>query len=199
MQCQNLKCKISHDGKYGSGKFCSRSCSNTRDRPLSVRDKISTSLSGREYPDRPPLSLAARERFRQKQKHVALLKSLDHDFESLGFSRQRKIIIHEQNGQCNKCGINKWFEKDITLEIEHKDGNHQNNKRNNMEALCPNCHSITDTWRGRNKNSMKNNVSDEEMIIALTGSKTIRQALLSLGLAAKGGNYNRAKKLLLKI
>ena len=87
----------------------------------------------------------------------------------------------------------------IPLEIEHKDGNHQNNVRDNLEALCPNCHSLTDTWRGRNKtkdNSNKNKISDEELVDAFLATGNIRQCLIRIGLAPKGTNYGRVKRCL---
>lgn len=37
--------------------------------------------------------------------------------------------------------------KKLTFEIHHKDGNRKNNKRENVELLCPNCHSLTKYWR----------------------------------------------------
>ncbi len=68
----------------------------------------------------------------------------------------------------------------------------------NLEGLCPNCHSITDTWRGRNKPSKNgvNIVTDEFLLQCLTETNNIRQGLLKAGLSAKGNNYARAKKLL---
>ena len=52
---------------------------------------------------------------------------------------------------CEKCGITKWNDLPITLEIHHKDGNHDNTKLENLEILCPNCHSQTDNFRFKNK------------------------------------------------
>lgn len=51
---------------------------------------------------------------------------------------------------CNKCGLDKWLGKPIPLELEHKDGNHKNNQLTNLELLCPNCHALTPTYRGKN-------------------------------------------------
>ena len=39
----------------------------------------------------------------------------------------------------------------IPLEIEHKDGNYANNSEDNLELLCPNCHSLTATYKGANR------------------------------------------------
>jgi hypothetical protein len=52
---------------------------------------------------------------------------------------------------------------------------------------------VTDTYKGRNKNSGKTKVSDKELLTALKECSSIRQALQKVGLAAKGGNYERAK------
>jgi 5-methylcytosine-specific restriction endonuclease McrA len=109
---------------------------------------------------------------------------------------QREQVFEQQNGCCAKCGLDKWLGNLIPLELEHKDGNHLNNARSNVELLCPNCHAMTDTWRGRNKKVGAKNVSDAEMQEALKTSKNIRQALIKLGLAPKGNNYQRAKRLL---
>lgn len=53
--------------------------------------------------------------------------------------------------QCNRCGNTHWMGQNISLELEHKDGNHRNNSLDNLELLCPNCHAQTSTYRGRNK------------------------------------------------
>jgi len=38
------------------------------------------------------------------------------------------------------------------LEVEHIDGNWHNNTEDNLTILCPNCHALSDTYRGRNMN-----------------------------------------------
>lgn len=51
---------------------------------------------------------------------------------------------------CEHCGISEWNGKEITLEVEHIDGNSQNASPNNVCLLCPNCHSQTPTYKGKN-------------------------------------------------
>jgi hypothetical protein len=121
---------------------------------------------------------------------------MSEDFSSLSFDRQRKRVILEQDGKCNTCGISEWQGRPLSLEIDHKDGNHENNNRENLEALCPNCHSLTDTWRGRNKQNKRFSVSDEIIVEAFIETGNIRQCLLKCGLAAKGANYGRVKRAL---
>lgn len=55
--------------------------------------------------------------------------------------------------RCSSCKLDTWMNQPIPLELDHKDGNHQNNSLDNLRLLCPNCHSLTPTFRGKNKRS----------------------------------------------
>jgi hypothetical protein len=136
---------------------------------------------------------ATANRYKNKEKNR--LKYLtETPFDSLGIDAKREKIILDQDGKCGKCGVKDWFDTPLSLEMDHVNGKHQDNRRENLIALCPNCHSITPNWRGRNKNSC-NKVSDELAIEALKSEPTIRQALIKCGLTPRGGNYKRFKKL----
>ena len=52
--------------------------------------------------------------------------------------------------ECKSCGITEWGGKEISLELDHIDGNSRNHLLDNLRWLCPNCHSQTDTFRSRN-------------------------------------------------
>lgn len=69
----------------------------------------------------------------------------------LGNSKIKKYLTTISGYKCATCGISKWNNKKIVLELEHKDGNSENNEINNLCLICPNCHSQTDTYKGRNK------------------------------------------------
>jgi len=65
----------------------------------------------------------------------------------------RKYLFKKYNDKCSRCG---WDHKNpITnkcpLEVEHIDGNSSNNKPENLTLLCPNCHSLTSTYKALNK------------------------------------------------
>jgi 5-methylcytosine-specific restriction endonuclease McrA len=99
-------------------------------------------------------------------------------------------LILKRGHRCECCGLTKWLDMDITLEVHHIDGDKLNNDEDNLSLLCPNCHALTDTFRGRNM--QKTYVSDIEFADALRQSKNVRQALLKLNLTPKGANYKRA-------
>lgn len=50
---------------------------------------------------------------------------------------------------CEECSIKDWNGKTIEMELDHIDGNRTNHLLNNLRMLCPNCHSQTETYRGR--------------------------------------------------
>lgn len=109
-----------------------------------------------------------------------------------------KAIINLRGRKCECCGFTEWLGKPINLEIHHIDGDHNNNELENIQLLCPNCHSYTDNYCGKNMNTGKIKVEDEVLVEALNNSSSIRQALISVGLAGSGGNYKRANELIVK-
>ena len=66
----------------------------------------------------------------------------------------KTYLFKKYDSKCFRCG---WGEKNpytnnIPLEIEHIDGNYKNNSEENLILLCPNCHSMTGTYKGANVN-----------------------------------------------
>ena len=65
--------------------------------------------------------------------------------------RLRLRLIKENyfEHKCYNCNLTQWCDQPIPLELEHIDGDHSNNQIENLTLLCPNCHALTSTWRGR--------------------------------------------------
>ena len=63
---------------------------------------------------------------------------------SMQCNKLKDKLIKEgiKENRCELCGISYWQGKEIILEVHHKDGNHYNNVLDNIQLLCPNCHSI---------------------------------------------------------
>jgi len=111
----------------------------------------------------------------------------------------KKIKLYE----CEICHISKWLENEISLEIDHINGINNDNRLENLRFLCPNCHSQTINFRGRNIKKIRNKdgffkYSKKEFIEVVKDSLTIREVCLKLKLTPKGGNYETIKKLIKK-
>ncbi len=116
-----------------------------------------------------------------------------------GYVKNALITLKKIKYNCDKCGIYNWNGKEISLELDHINGNSRDNRLKNLRLLCPNCHSQTNTFRGRNINTGKRKYTDTELKLAVKNCNNIRQVCIILNIAAKGGNYisikSRMKKL----
>lgn len=98
---------------------------------------------------------------------------------------------------CECCHNETWLDQPIPLEVHHINGNNQDNDESNLQLLCPNCHALTETYRGKNIH-VTEYVEESVFVAALQDSPNIRQALIKLGLSPKGANYARAHDLIYK-
>jgi len=201
------KCGTEFEVRKDFVNYCSWKCRNGNELDEEAKKKISRgvkkfldNLSDDEYENWKQNAHKNCKANGKRLSEIWKQKILDTPLHELKFNRLRKRIIFEQESECNGCGIKEWRGHFLSLELEHKDGDNQNNERENLEALCPNCHSITDTWRGRNKRNGRKlgefKVSNKDLLNALINEKNVRQALISVGLAGKGANYKRAYSLL---
>jgi hypothetical protein len=69
-------------------------------------------------------------------------------------THQLRLRLISENifiNECIECHISKWQGKPLSLHLDHIDGDNTNNELSNLRLLCPNCHSQTPTYCGRNK------------------------------------------------
>jgi len=106
----------------------------------------------------------------------------------------KKRIIREQilKEQCAQCGIT---DKNITLCLDHIDGNSHNHILSNLRLLCPNCHSQTATFAGRNKRRTKQPTHDIKIVHLIMQGCCTAKILKQLHLTQNGANYKRVDKL----
>jgi 5-methylcytosine-specific restriction endonuclease McrA len=191
-----MKCEYgcNKDGifRLKNGKYC---CSKNSTQCEVILLKISNGLKkAHKNPGSKLKGFTKEMRINSNKSRIENIKQKP--FELWGPLLKQKELHKNQNGKCLHCGISEWLGKSIKLELDHIDGNSSNNKLENLRLLCPNCHSQTETFRGKNINSGKMRVSDEEIIEAYNNSNNIRQTLKKLGLAPKGGNYSRVYKVI---
>lgn len=103
------------------------------------------------------------------------------------------ILRHEIfKYECRKCGCDgTWQDEKLTLHIEHKNGVNNDHRLTNLEFLCPNCHSQTSTFGGKNshkRNEVSINVKllEEKSIQKMQILEEVKNKILNSGI-----NFNK--------
>lgn len=152
MECLNCKKETENP------KFCSRSCSatyNNKKRKQKFFKKCKN--CNKELPRGSRNIFCNNECFQENRYNEyierwkqGLENGLSGEYGISGFIRRYLFIKY--NSKCSQCGWSKVNEhtKRIPLEVEHKDGDYRNNDEDNLDLICPNCHSLTATYKGAN-------------------------------------------------
>ena len=85
-----------------------------------------------------------------EEKPIDKILVADSSFQS--FKLKRRLLQEGLKKHiCEQCGLIEWQGKPIPLELHHINGNNRDNRIENLVLLCPNCHALTESYRGRNK------------------------------------------------
>jgi hypothetical protein len=99
--------------------------------------------------------------------------------------------------KCNICNMLPiWNEKKLTLQLDHINGIRNDHRLENLRWLCPNCHSQTETFCGK-QNTGKTKIPDEDLLESYKKHNNVDRALKEVDLAGSG-NIKRLKKLINK-
>lgn len=69
---------------------------------------------------------------------------------SRGHLKVRLVAAGLKGERCEECGISEWLDEPLSMQLHHVNGDGTDNRLENLQFLCPNCHSQTDTYGGRN-------------------------------------------------
>ncbi len=136
-------------------KFCNASCSAKYNNSKRKLNKHKCIYCGKELNKKVKYCSNKCQMEYQYEEYISEWKKGRKDgligkYQTSGYIRR---YLHEKyNSSCCECGWNKInpYTGKIPLEIEHIDGDYTNNKEENLKLLCPNCHSLTATYKGAN-------------------------------------------------
>ena len=71
----------------------------------------------------------------------------------MGIAHLKERLVKEKylEYKCAECGITEWNGKPLSLHLDHINGINNDHRIENLRFLCPNCHSQTNTYAGKNK------------------------------------------------
>ena len=146
-----LSCNETFDSlKSDNRKFCSQSCSVTFNNKK--RKNVKTCVNCGDVIENKGKKFCKLECFfeYQQSKQFELIEEGELTLYSRNY---KKYLIHKHGEKCMECGwceVNKHTGRD-PIELEHNDGNSENNELSNLKLLCPNCNSLTPTYNGANR------------------------------------------------
>lgn len=149
------KCETNHSGEYGSGRFCSKECAraySTMKKRSEINVKIGSSLKGRKLTDDHIAKLKHSWKKRPTKRPTDIKDILiEHGPFSSKYVKERIIAEGIKSYKCETCNISEYMNKPITLQLHHVNGVHDDHRIENLQILCPNCHSQTENYAGRNR------------------------------------------------
>jgi len=87
-----------------------------------------------------------------QDRSIALKEILEGKHPQYQTNKLAKRLLKEniKEHRCENCNTKEWLGNPIPLELHHIDGNSSNHALNNLQFLCPNCHTLTDNYKSKN-------------------------------------------------
>jgi len=151
-----LRCKEPLSYEKRKNKYCSHSCAastSNSERPKKEDRRFTCIVCGADGVDykfgdtRKFCSYECNNKYKADKTYFEWMSGISAPVTTLAL---RSLLVRRDGYACAECGVSDWNGKQLTLEVEHKDGNWRDNGPGNICLLCPNCHSQTPTFRAKN-------------------------------------------------
>lgn len=186
------KCNDTFDPGKWNKSFCSRKCANSK--VFTAESILKKSHSAKAY-----VATLSKE-IKQEQidkgletrKNNILQKLKIEDFDNLSIKLKRQQILLDQNQLCDICLLpQQWNNSPLNFHLDHISGDRKNNTRSNLRMICPNCHSQTATYGGKNGGKITNiQITD-----AIQSCMNNHKICLEVGLNPSAYSYSRIENL----
>lgn len=143
-------------------KFCSSSCAAKFNNKQRVKEKTKCCLNcGIKLKD--PRNVFCCEKCHKEKMQKDWVERWKRGEENgiigeYGISKRlKRYFLEKYDNKCQLCGWSETnqYTNSIPLELHHIDGDYANNQEDNLQLLCPNCHSLTQTYKSANKSGRK--------------------------------------------
>lgn len=126
-------------------------------------DKLGITVSGNNYKKLDKLikeyQIDIKDSFLNGKKHLNSGEIFTINSSYTRSIRDKLFSENLKEYKCERCKRTEWEGEPIPLEVHHINGNHNDNRLENLQILCPNCHALTDNYRGKNQERCKNKYS----------------------------------------
>jgi len=163
-----FNCKKPFLNPRSKKRFCSHSCAASYNNIINVKYNYCI-ICGKKIPSwRKYCSLKCFGKANRKNSFYRLENG-----KKVGEKTIKRYLIHKFGNKCMECGWDKInpITGNVPIQLDHVDGNSENNNLNNLKLLCPNCHSLTPTFgalnkgRGREKRRLQRRIKKTKNII----------------------------------
>jgi RNAse (barnase) inhibitor barstar len=157
-----LECKEKFiDKKVNNRKFCSRSCSvsyNNKFKIKNVKNTIDKCKNCNDILNNAVKKYCNIKCQKDFEKKIIFEKIEKGEYKSKSTKKYKEYLIKKYGNKCMDCGWDKIHKitGNVPIQLEHIDGNSNNNNLENLKLLCPNCHSLTETYGSLNKGKGRN-------------------------------------------